>query len=127
MRHFFVLALLAVLSLQTSAQKWTTMITEPGHNFYEIRSAFNNYWKDKDKNVKGNGYKQFKRWENFMAPRVYPSGDLSVVSQCWKNFEEFTRNNPSQKLQQSSTWTAMGPFGAMSGVASNGFPRTRPG
>jgi photosystem II stability/assembly factor-like uncharacterized protein len=107
-----------------NAQEWTGMMDEPGRNFYEIREAFNDHWKNQDTKQKGKGYKQFKRWENFAAPRVYPTGDLSLLSTNFENFNTFLKNSPAARsMQSSNTWTAMGPMGPMSGVASNGFPR----
>jgi len=44
-------------------------------NFYLIQQKFNEYFANREKG-QGTGYKQFKRWEEFMAPRVYPSGKL---------------------------------------------------
>lgn len=112
------------------SQDWTEMMDQPGKNFYEVQSAFNAYWQDKDINVKSQGYKQFKRWEYFMEPRVYPSGDMTLPSKTWENYQAFLdeNNQSGNKLTSSSmiastTWTAMGPFGQMSGLADNGFPR----
>ncbi len=42
-------------------------------NFYSVKYAYDRYWSDK-KFEKGSGWKQFKRWENFWGPRVYPTG-----------------------------------------------------
>jgi hypothetical protein len=41
------------------------MMQDPNVNFYETQRAFNNFWENKDIE-KGKGWKQFKRWENFM-------------------------------------------------------------
>lgn len=115
------------------AQDWVDQMEKPESNFYDIQRSFNEYWKDKDPNEAGNGYKPFRRWEAFVEPRVYPSGDLSQLSNTWKNFEEFLQQEAANKslnaqsqqssLSSSSTWTAMGPMGPMNGVATNGFPR----
>ena len=100
-------------------------MTERNKNFYEIQEEFNDYFQTANKNVKGNGYKQFKRWEHFMEPRVYPSGDLSLVSNNWKNFQEFVRENSFGNKSSSAaavgTWTAMGPMGPPTGSV-NGIP-----
>ncbi|MDI1354978.1 MAG: T9SS type A sorting domain-containing protein [bacterium] len=133
MKNIILSGAFALVVQHCFSQEWVNMINEPGKNFYEIQAAFNSYWKDKDVNVPGNGYKPFKRWENFMEPRVYPTGDLSLPSSTLKNFEEFLASNGQQKaaapvqnntpLSASTTWTAIGPMGPMSGVATNGFPR----
>ena len=110
------------------SQEWVDMMQQPGKNFYEIQTAFNNYWKTHDISTPGNGYKPFKRWENFVEPRVYPSGDLSLISNTLENYETFLKTYSNKKLGannliSSTTWTAMGPMGPMTGLASNGFPR----
>jgi len=115
-----------------SATDWIEMKSR-GANFYEIQKAFNNYWRDKDIDAKGIGYKPFKRWEYMVEPRVYPSGDLSLLGQNDANFKAFLENNPtsittgklvnSNSQIASTTWTAIGPMGAMTGSATNGLPR----
>lgn len=109
------------------SQTWPEIMQEPGRNFYEIQAAFNEYFKDKDITQSGIGYKPFKRWEDFVSPRVYPSGNLSLLSKNLDNYLEFlaqnTGGNKSSSTMASTTWTAMGPMGPMSGVATNGFPR----
>lgn len=110
------------------AQDWVEMMSTPGTNFYDIQNAFNQYWSSRDINTPGAGYKVFKRWEYFMEPRVYPTGDLTLPSNNWKNFQEFLvqeaahKNNGNNQVM-SSIWQPIGPMGAMSGVAENGLPR----
>jgi hypothetical protein len=116
MKKLHLLLILSIITSLSSGQSWTEMMNEPGRNFYEIQAAFNAYWKDRDVTEKGKGYKQFRRWAHFVEPRVYPSGDLSLISNNWENYERFLRANTGAKLMSSSsTWTAIGPMGALSG------------
>ena len=106
---------------------WRELMQDPNANFYDVQKAANAYWETHDKDEKGNGYKPYKRWEAYMEPRVYPSGNLYLPSTNWQNYEAFLQqNNSGSKLGNnmiaSSTWTAMGPFGAMTGSAC-GLPR----
>ncbi|WP_317896725.1 T9SS type A sorting domain-containing protein [Aurantibacillus circumpalustris] len=126
MKKLITFLFITIISSSLYSQTWLEMMQEPGRNFYEIQSAFNNYWKDKDITEKGKGYKPFKRWEHFVEQRVYPSGNLSLISNNWKNFEAFLRENTaasksSAALSSTSTWTAMGPMGAMTGLVG-GLP-----
>jgi hypothetical protein len=131
MKKLLLFFVILFFGQQIFGQEWTEMMQQPGKNFYEIQNAFNEYWKNRDIDVKGQGYKQFKRWENFMEPRVYPSGDLTLPSKTWENYQAFLNDNApssnkftsSSSMIASTTWTAMGPFGPMSGLADNGFPR----
>src|SRR3954464_1125754 len=76
-------------------------------NFYEIQKAFYEYeadWKathpqpvnlrvdaqdfeDEENSVPGR--LQFKRWEDFMLPRVYPSGDITLPLTTEDRFQEY--------------------------------------
>lgn len=110
------------------SQDWAAQMSDPSVNFYEVQKNFNKYWSTRDNTVSGNGYKAFRRWEAFMAPRVYPSGNMTLPGETWKNYAEYVHNESTYKTgpnnqTQASTWTAIGPMGAMSGVADNGFPR----
>ncbi len=72
-------------------------------NFYDIQKAFKGYWQDKEIE-KGKGWKQFKRWEDFMEPRVYPSGNFQK-DVLWK---EHLKNKNNSK-STTANWTLMGP------------------
>jgi hypothetical protein len=119
MKKITILLVATLISKICFSQSWTEMMQEPGRNFYEIQAAFNEYWKDKDITEKGKGYKPFKRWEYFVGQRVYPSGDLSLISTTWGNYQSFISQNISgnrtSSILSSNTWTAIGPMGALSG------------
>jgi len=121
---------LFLLSNSFNAQNWAEKMQDPAGNFYDIKTDFENYWLTHDKSEKGKGYKAFKRWENFVERRVYPTGNLSLLNLTQKNYQEFLQNQPAQtpgggkiigsgNLIASITWTAMGPFGAISGNAGS--------
>ena len=74
-------------------------------SFYEIQAAFNEYWKDREIE-KGKGYKQFRRWEYFMEPRVYPSGKIGNP-EYQKSFWEKINNKSINKA--SPIWVSLGP------------------
>lgn len=126
------LLLLLLSSFVSFAQDWANKMQDPHANYYEIKSDFETYWSTRDVSEKGKGYKAFKRWENFVAPRVYPSGDLSLLNQTAANFQEFLKQQKATagsgkligantNLIASSTYTPMGPFGAISGSAGGQF------
>ncbi|MDO9000280.1 T9SS type A sorting domain-containing protein [Sediminibacterium sp.] len=127
-----LLILSILLGSQISfAQKWVDMISEPDANLYEIQKEFYKSFEGKDLSIKSTGYKAFKRWEYFVRPRVYPSGDLSVLSQKSKNYSDFLVKNEisssTNKLSNNSavmsaTWVPVGPMGAPTGLVG-GLPR----
>ncbi len=123
------------------AQEWINTWNHE-NNFYTVQDSFNAYLAnhlnqaDADETVVGEkeegemfpGYEQYKRWEAFVAPRVYPSGDLSLLSNSRINYNEFLQErnlqrNSSGNQTASTPWVAMGPFGPLTGVATNGLPR----
>jgi PKD repeat protein/photosystem II stability/assembly factor-like uncharacterized protein len=67
-----VLALLFISSsLMSVAQKRTyiDLMGDKDATFYEVQAAFNDFWKDRTPG-KGEGYKPFKRFEDFAAKRI---------------------------------------------------------
>ena len=113
---FLVLFLFASLGLFAQDQTWVSMMQNPDANFYDIQNAFNTYWKDKNIE-KGKGYKQFKRWENFMAPRVYPTGRLphDIINTELVNI--ITSNNAKTRSNAVASWVPLGP----TNVPTNGL------
>ncbi len=134
-RKLFLLTIICFFYLQAFSQddpqKWTTVLNSPQGTFKEIQEDFNNYWEGREY-VKGKGYKQFQRWENFMAPRIYPSYDMTLPSNNYHNFMEWKRNQPAsaQARTMVSNWTSLGPFtkptGADTGVGRLNMVRFDP-
>lgn len=112
------------------SQDWVEMANKPGANLYDIQKEFYRSFEGADLSIKSTGYKAFKRWEYFVQPRVYPSGDLSVLSQTSKNYSDFLKNytnasgnkTSSNASVLSATWVAVGPMGAPTGLVG-GLPR----
>ncbi|MCE3229609.1 MAG: hypothetical protein K0S32_4160 [Bacteroidetes bacterium] len=105
------------------AQKWTEMMQDPNANFYDIVKEFDNYWKDRPYE-RGKGYKAFKRWEWFTAPRVYPTGNMKFASRGYalEKYKEFMAHQNANKLTTNAVtsatvanWTPLGPFGSPAG------------
>jgi photosystem II stability/assembly factor-like uncharacterized protein len=129
--RYFLLLMTFIICAPAGAQKWVEMMQDPHGNYYKTKAEFETYWSTRDVTEKGKGYKAFKRWENFVERRVYPSGDLSLLNQTAENFEKFMAKQPSANnvqgkalggsaLLSSATWTPMGPFGAISGSQKSG-------
>lgn len=139
------------------SQTWITKI-DTTHNFYDVQQKFNEYWdpiikqeeeekngifnklfgRTKDENERP-GWEVFKRWEWFMEPRVYPSGDMSLPSTNYQNFIEYIQNNPQLNISPgvpgitigggssggghpsaNGGWTSLGPNTVPSPVAGGG-------
>ncbi|PLX03332.1 MAG: glycosyl hydrolase, partial [Marinilabiliales bacterium] len=105
---FYLFIIIFLFTSELFAQPWMSLIPKekadnPG--FYEQQKAFNEYWKDKEV-TRSKGWKQFKRWEAFMEPRVFPDGNFDNTAL----FREFNKlNTRTTKGINSSNWEQLGP------------------
>ena len=79
--------------------------------FNEVVTAFNTYWETRYPNVKGSGYKPFKRWENYWQKFVNADGLLPTSQELWETYLS-TKNSANSKnfLTDESDWMPIGPF-----------------
>lgn len=125
---------------------------DPSENFYTTQQRMNKYFKkferqleeerrEKDRKIaKGNSakiavmkneeehevgsFEIYKRWEDYMAPRVYPSGDKTLPSRAYEEYINYlnglagqgSANKTGPNSIMSSTWQPIGPFGDLSGA-----------
>ncbi|MBI9038170.1 MAG: T9SS type A sorting domain-containing protein [Bacteroidales bacterium] len=120
--NILLLALLTSFSIYSFAQKqsssssnhnektpsWVDMMSDRSVNFYDVQKEFNEYFKNKP-NGKGTGWKQFKRWEWFMEPRVYPSGDRFDQVMLWEEVEKYKEEHSLKSTSVPSDWQELGP------------------
>jgi PKD repeat protein len=114
-----LILLLSIIGFSAVAQEWTANL-DSSANFYDIKAAFENYWKDKTPE-RGQGYKVMQRWIWAMEPRVYPSGDLKNVNAArdYAEYKKYMEGFPAAKQISSAAisattanWTPLGPFGS---------------
>jgi photosystem II stability/assembly factor-like uncharacterized protein len=106
-----ILFLVACISIIKS-QAWMNNIQDP-NNFYSIRSAFLNSLKE-ERDVNGlpkdDESSKFKRWEHFMEPRVYPTGQLPKLNCLAEALDDYIRVHPDKRLEsRSKKWTSLEP------------------
>ncbi len=110
---FLYLLIFSIISqnFNLNAQNWSKLDTNNSKNFYDIQKVFNEYWQGKEYR-KGNGWKQFKRWEEFWEKRVYPSGEFPNTINLLNAYEDFLRNEHkgNQFLKQNEEWKEAGPI-----------------
>ncbi|MFT7612941.1 MAG: photosystem II stability/assembly factor-like uncharacterized protein [Parvicellaceae bacterium] len=102
--------LIVVLSLSISSlfgQEWVDQMKDPNVNFYEVQQSFNDFWGNRTIE-RGKGYKQYKRWEYFMEPRVHPHGNRPNPTATFVERLKFESEYP-QKEAKAGTWTPLGP------------------
>jgi len=130
-KRYSLLPLTFAAALSTSvvsAQPWLKQSilssasgnTEPAgeSNFYDLQKKFNEYWKDKTpskdegENREEGGYQQFKRWEAFMKPRVYPTGEFFDPEILVKEHQKQKASTARMVIHPPHTaanWTFLGP------------------
>lgn len=123
MKKIVLVIALFLAATGVNAQEWTRMMQDPDANFYDIVKEFDNYWKDRQYE-RGKGYKAFKRWQWFMEPRVYPTGNMKFGSRGYalEKYNEFLAESSTNKLSgvaaisaTTSNWVPLGPFGSPAG------------
>jgi len=128
-------------SILLEAQNGKFDLSNPNENFYQTQKRLARYFKkhlreiEKEKKEKAEGrlqiggdeeqelagYELFKRWENYMEPRVYPTGDKTQVSRAYEEFIKYQAQNSQNRSinqnasTQSTTWQPVGPFGDPTG------------
>ena len=115
LQHFLLVGLL-FSGLSGFSQEWVDMMRDPNANFYDIRAAFNAHWENRQME-RGKGYKAFRRWEHYMAPRVYPSGNVTLASQALPNYRTWEMEQAAAGIPKSTNgnWSLIGPVGNPTG------------
>jgi len=107
LRYFFLLFSILLVPNISFSQPW---LYQPGlktggeKSFEQVRIEFDIYWLS-HKREKGKGWKQFKRWEAFMYPRLYPA---KAHLQSGAVVKTLKRAN-SHQLKSSGRWQSLGP------------------
>ncbi len=105
---FAVMAQPSVNQLPTDTANyphWTELIQQPSVNFYTTKSAFEQYWSNKS-HQKGDGWKVFKRWENYWSTRVDNNGNFPSPT---KNIDAYNQFFGGGLTSASGSWTSIGP------------------
>ncbi len=139
-------ALLLLTSILATAQtpqnvKWSDMSKNHNATFYDVKNDFNSKWKGqlkemareqfkarrklttvpKKKETEAGGYEIYKRWESYMTPRVYPSGNMTLPSTTYQNYTAWAKTRLATSAAEppatsaAGNWTSLGPVGEPSG------------
>lgn len=122
-----VFLLTTLLSFGQSTPQWHELLDDPNANFYTIQKAFEAEWEGKAYE-RGRGYKQYKRWEYFVENRVYPSGDLNLLSQTYSERMKGAKGG-SISSKSNHVWQEVGPInipGSGGGAGRLTFVRFHP-
>jgi len=137
-KNIYLFSTVALLFAGTAnAQDWRYPLEDPSQSFYSIKADFYQEFGTMEQqiiqarqdnamiqgkfgnpnitptpmpNTKGTGYKQFKRWEHFMEPRVFPSGDLTLPSSTFERYMDYLNSNPTAMAQYLATYDGVNPI-----------------
>lgn len=125
-RKVFLISFLILFSNSIFAQDWTKKMADPSINFYDVQTSFNTYWKKEERKEKfksfftfqkkteqeeNEGFTMYKRWENFVEPRVFPSGDRSLLGNRAKELEKLISDYSYRgKMMAAGNWQPLGAF-----------------
>jgi photosystem II stability/assembly factor-like uncharacterized protein len=123
--HLFLIALFSSSQISFAQLNWQKSLlsvqenaTGKPENFYDIQKVFNEFWKDRNPAVEESengpygGYQQFKRWEWFMEPRVFPSGEFFDSEILWKEYKKEKQKQQRINIHPATTaanWSFVGP------------------
>jgi PKD repeat protein/photosystem II stability/assembly factor-like uncharacterized protein len=106
-RFMMTSMLLCCIQYSGWAQSWMQDIGAGSHkSFYDIQRQMelweqshpaSNVHLEEEEETERPGWMQYKRWEYYMGPRVYPSGDVSLPSRTYEIYQNY--------LQQQSQAT----------------------
>lgn len=106
-----------VLSMNMFGQEWVDGMLDPSVNFYTVQQKFEEYWKDRPVE-RSHGYKQFRRWEAFMTPRVFPTGERPNPNITFAAIQQMQAQTAS--TSGAGNWSLVGP---VNGNAIQGIGR----
>jgi PKD repeat protein len=134
LRRLLFLTPCLFLGTTISAQDWIRKMNDPSVNFYDVKTSFNKYWKKeerkerlrslfirKDSEEENEGLILYKRWESFVEPRVYPSGDRSLLLNNALELEKIINNTSYKSSRQAGgDWHPLGAFNVPTGGGGAG-------
>lgn len=114
-----------IFSINLQAQEWVKLMLDKNANVHDVQKAFYKWYgsakSSKEKPDHESGYELFKRWENIMVPRTYPSGNRNNMNELLNDYIHYKsedKKSPSSEtaLMQPANWT----YGGTSGVPTKG-------
>ncbi len=99
--------LLLLLPCFVYPQSWIDKMQNPSNNFYDTQKDFEEYWENKTME-KGKGWKQFKRWENFIEQRVFPDGIMHPEI-LYTEYQNLQSASNQFRVMPPNVWIQVGP------------------
>ena len=117
---FKYIILLSLWGTSLHSQDWVDLIRSSEADFRQAQQVFDEDW-DNREYEKGNGYKQFKRWENFIIPRMDKYGRYDPTA-AWNRFARY-RAARGPNAREAGSWEPLGPVRPPGDSNSSGIGR----
>lgn len=98
--------------MQELAKKQSSISAKTQNQSYtidEITASFDAYWKTRNPNKKGSGYKPYMRWKTYWEQLANADGTLPSSVELWQSFKN-KQNQSGKAVNPTSNWTSIGPF-----------------
>src|SRR6187402_1349489 len=106
---FFVVTLVSVTAQPVLEPPKIT----DGSNFFVIQKQLNDHYAQ---NPEAKGYKQWKRKEWFLEPRLFPSGKMeNLTLKTWKAYDRYMQTTDASRTTHGG-WTFLGPLSCTTGL-----------
>lgn len=120
----FPLTLKAQVITEAESPLWIEMMQDPKANFFETQKAFEDYRKNREIQ-KGDGYKPFRRWEEYMSQRVDEFGNKPSPDHTINEYNRYFGSRDKSNVVDIKHWNEIGPVNMPSNGTSqpNGLGR----
>lgn len=133
MKKYLIIFLL-IITNTTFSQSWLKEMQKPDRNYYSIKKKADKYFKDEIRQAKYQakhlgkskkeseedegleGYKIYKRWEEFWKPRINADGTFPAPDIVYQEMMAWEKKHPNSKTQSQGLWTPVGPFTVAAGA-----------
>lgn len=107
------------LSSYTLAQPWLYQPDVTELNYFQILNQWQAEY-EKLAEIRGSGYKQFKRWEHYWKDRVDTRGRFPDPDILPRELSDFKARSPVSKISSGSQWQSLGPEYSQGGYSGIG-------
>jgi photosystem II stability/assembly factor-like uncharacterized protein len=126
MKSVFYTAIVSLFILLSSilpnsgyAQPWLYTLDNTELNYFKILEEWEGRY-DEVADIKGSGYKQFKRWEQYWRVRVNPRGEFPDPDILAREISDYRAKSPVLKASIGSNWRSVGPDYSQGGYSGIG-------
>lgn len=103
----------------TLAQPWLYQPDVTELNYFQILNQWQAEY-EKLAEIRGSGYKQFKRWEHYWKDRVDTRGRFPDPDILPRELSDFKARSPVSKISSGSQWQSLGPEYSQGGYSGIG-------